>query len=184
MMRLRTVFPLMIAAALACGGTNRTEAGQLLTALDSVRDDQTVAVLFVGMGEAGLGGQKCAEALRTSASVDPAQRAMIFAQAIESCPDVCFPESKFRALADLDPEARRKEVISFCDAAGPDPVFGGDLAASRMSMDPISYLVARMVVEAAWHDLGKDSVEGRKLDALRPKIARSLVLQAEAAKAP
>lgn len=176
-MRFRTVLPLILAAALACGGTSRTEAGHVLAALESVDDEQAAVILFVGMGEAGLGGRNCAKALEASAAVDPAQRAAVFAEAITDCPDVCVPKSRFGELAALDPDARRAQVLAICDAAGPDPVFGGDLAPTRTSMDPMSYLVARMIVEQTWSDLGKDSAEGRQLDALRPKIARSLAME-------
>jgi hypothetical protein len=68
-------------------------------------------------------------------------------------------------------------VLQACDAAGPDPVFGGDLAPSRAEMDPWEYLIVRMLVEQIWAEFGRESLQGKQIDTLRPRLARILVAE-------
>ena len=179
LMRFRTTFsPILILLAVGCASTNRTDAGQMLDFFDHEEPDMVAIRFVVGSGEAGVGGSTCAKHLVEMGTPDPSRRAAATAAAIDSCPSLCVPVARANEWTQLsDGAAITAKVVEICDSIGPDPVFGGELSDQRKQMKATDYLIARMLVAQIWSDLGKDSVEGRKLDALRPKLAKSLVLQ-------
>jgi hypothetical protein len=174
-MRFRSIV-LLVLWPIACAATDRTQVSRVVDALPKV-DDSVAAIVFVqGAGDAGVGGSTCAKHLQEMATADPSRKMTAMQAAILACPRMCVPLAGFADIRSLQGAAKTAKALEICDAAGADPVFG-DLADQREQMDATQYLITRMVVEQIWADLGKDSAEGKKLDALRPKLARSLVLE-------
>ena len=44
-------------------------------------------------------------------------------------------------------------------------------------MDPWEYLIVRMLVEQIWAEFGRESLQGKQIDTLRPRLARILVAE-------
>jgi hypothetical protein len=183
-MRFRSILPAVVLLGLACGGADRAGVKNTLAAVETVEDVSMVPVLMVtGFAESGVGGSACSEGLLGyTKSPDPAQAAMMAASAIERCGS-CLSDDDLEALAALPDADRTAAAVQRCDAIGPDPVFGGDLAPERSKMRLGDYLLTRMAIEKIWADLGKDSEEGQAITALLPRVAAGLVA-ANAPEAP
>ncbi len=94
------------------------------------------------------------------------------AGAIEGCPAMqCGAREKrlARALGEADPAKRAAAVLQVCDAAGPDPVFGGELADQREQMEPLEYLAYRALFVTAFERL--DEIGGERAAELKARFA-------------
>ncbi|MEQ1508334.1 MAG: hypothetical protein ABMB14_39250, partial [Myxococcota bacterium] len=143
-----------VVASLGCAGLLPVDAAglaQIEQALPNAAPDHQFTFLLRGAAEAGVVRFGCADGLGAVGDLDPSQRQTILAAALSDwtamCPKTCAGD--LTLFAARSPAERSTAVLAACDAAGPDPVFGGALASLRPSMAPLDYLVARMVIERA-----------------------------------
>ncbi|MEQ1564642.1 MAG: hypothetical protein ABMA64_03305 [Myxococcota bacterium] len=143
-----------LVVSLGCGGLlgpdpERIEA--LDAALGSAEPAAVLDPFLLGSVEARSVGFGCARAVEAAIGLAPSDRATMFAYALSDWKQFCPPScvSDLEPLATMEPDARLAAVIGECDAAGPDPVFGGPLAPLRTAMSPLDYLMVRALAERA-----------------------------------
>jgi hypothetical protein len=158
----------------ACGGGLQPGFdAQVVQQVSRGPDDMLAPLLLRALGEQGLGGRACGDALVAYVQADPAGAAILGTQAILQCGKVCLSPDALKSVGQAADKAEL--AIQACDARGPDPVFGGDLAALRPRMDTTEYLLVRMAVEQVWALRGPDSEEGKALRDLLPRLAAGMV---------
>lgn len=122
----------------------------VLEALEAASHEIQLEMLAAGLGEVarthGWEGS-CGDALWTYARAPYDLRTAQVAAALEDCPVLC-PSPALRGEVMLRvaamPEGLRTGIVaSACDAEGPDPVFGGDLAPLRAQMPLVEYWAFR-----------------------------------------
>ena len=88
----------------------------------------------------------CLEDAQAAFSVQPHHWQMHVARTIESW-HVLPDEGRMGGTCELPKEQRMAALLKQCDAIGPDPLFGGELAQQRVNFPPFQYLLLRMHAE-------------------------------------
>ena len=130
--------------ALTDDDLGRAEAS--LAALGRAPDNMVYPMTLAALGELSMGrSSRCLEAVGAVAQAPPDQRMMQFANAAEACERRCPPD--LGPYATMAPSERMAKLVPTCDAVGADPLFGGDLAESRLAMPFGEYVFLRMQME-------------------------------------
>lgn len=154
-LRVRFPLPLLGLASLACGGlfVSASDRARLVEILHQVDPDEAVDLFVVAGVEVGLVNLRCGQCAESFARASADMRQHFGATALLDasrgclCPSTCATAALPEAVS-AEADIRMSLVGRACDEQGPDPLFEGELAGLRPSVDAIDYAMVRMMVEA------------------------------------
>ncbi len=159
----------------------------MLEAVEACSPDIKLVMLAAGMAYMAKhelpDSGTCGDAWEALSRAPEELRSTLVAAAMEGCPAMqcgVRPKRLERVWGEADPTRRAAALVQACDAAGPEPVFTGELADQRAQMDLLEYLAYRAAFVTAFErldEIGGDRATQAKarFEALVPILARDLV---------
>jgi hypothetical protein len=171
-MRRALLVACLVTLSLGCGGL-LLDPARLDAVLSEVRDsppDEAIQRLAVGAADAGLVNPLCGECMEVLRLAEPDLRPVLAANALLeatcACPSSCASE-KLTEVVSMERATATATLAATCDAAGPDPIFGGPMAPLRAAAHPVDYALSRMLV---------GSLSAPQTDMIREQLAIGMAL--------
>jgi hypothetical protein len=170
---------------LACGGatlTTRDIEGANLSAkaVAAGPEAHAFSLLVAGLAEVPMGrSDACMRNLKDVTRASPDSRTQFLMKAYFECGGTCPAKGNLDAYAVLMPDDKIVMLIEECDAAGPDPLFSGELAKERTSFLFSDYILLRLHMDhlaRAAHKTGTPEAKAglEEIEASAPKLAASM----------
>ena len=180
---------LLLLGSVACAGPSLDDedlriAEEQLASFQSLPDDLATGQMFrfvvdaltkVPMGRSG----QCLKDAEATNRAEPHLWQTNVVRTFESCGLSCPTKEGWAELRSVPEEQRMVAMLKQCDAIGPEPLFGGELAQQRANFPPFRYLLLRMHAERLAAGAEKEGTDRARAvlagyQALAPRLAADL----------